>query len=180
MCRSRRELSNAYLLAKIGFDTAENEPCQVCPTGGPQGPAARAAGSLGRRSREGRTLPAQPEKKSMRTTRMGGDRFSSDKSDPSMIVFSEIKRCHHPHFTLIFSKSKRGPQPERPRRVLSKRGVSESVFLGPRSDKKRGPGRGGVGAADGQGLRRQMKNELSFPPNLEGLVLGCIDADFCK
>ena len=31
MCRSRRELSNAYLFAKFGFDTAENEPCQVCP-----------------------------------------------------------------------------------------------------------------------------------------------------
>ena len=31
LCRSRRELSNAYLLAKIGFDTAENEPCKVCP-----------------------------------------------------------------------------------------------------------------------------------------------------
>ena len=26
MCRSRRELSNEYLLAKFGFDTAENEP----------------------------------------------------------------------------------------------------------------------------------------------------------
>ena len=25
-CRSRQELSNEYLLAKIGFDTAENEP----------------------------------------------------------------------------------------------------------------------------------------------------------
>ena len=25
-CGSRRELSNAYLLAKFGFDTAENEP----------------------------------------------------------------------------------------------------------------------------------------------------------
>ena len=31
LCRSRRELSNAYFVAKIGFDTAENEPCQVCP-----------------------------------------------------------------------------------------------------------------------------------------------------
>ena len=29
MCRSRRELSNAYLLAKIGVDTAENEPLKV-------------------------------------------------------------------------------------------------------------------------------------------------------
>ena len=31
MCRSQRELSNEYLLAKIGVDTAENEPCKVCP-----------------------------------------------------------------------------------------------------------------------------------------------------
>ena len=31
LCRSRRELSNAYFLAKFGFDTAENEPFQVCP-----------------------------------------------------------------------------------------------------------------------------------------------------
>jgi len=29
LCRSRRELSNEYLLAKIGFDTAENEPLKV-------------------------------------------------------------------------------------------------------------------------------------------------------
>ena len=38
MCRSRRELSNEYLLAKFGFDTAENEPCEVCPIerSGPQ------------------------------------------------------------------------------------------------------------------------------------------------
>ena len=32
LCRSRRELSNACLLAKFGFDTAENEPCKVCLT----------------------------------------------------------------------------------------------------------------------------------------------------
>ena len=29
MCGSRRELSNEYLLAKVGFDTAENEPLKV-------------------------------------------------------------------------------------------------------------------------------------------------------
>ena len=29
-CRSRQELSNEYLLAKFGFDTAENEPLKVC------------------------------------------------------------------------------------------------------------------------------------------------------
>ena len=32
LCRSRRELSNAYFVAKFGLDTAKNEPCQVCPT----------------------------------------------------------------------------------------------------------------------------------------------------
>ena len=31
LCRSRRELSNEYFLAKFGFDTAENEPIKVCP-----------------------------------------------------------------------------------------------------------------------------------------------------
>ena len=31
LCRSRRELSKEYLFAKFGFDTAENEPCKVCP-----------------------------------------------------------------------------------------------------------------------------------------------------
>ena len=31
MCRSRRELSNENLLAIFGFNTAENEPCKVCP-----------------------------------------------------------------------------------------------------------------------------------------------------
>ena len=29
LCRSRGELSNEYLLAKIGVDTAENEPLEV-------------------------------------------------------------------------------------------------------------------------------------------------------
>ena len=29
-------------------------------------------------------------------------------------------------------------------------------------------------------LRKRMDNGLNFPPNFEGLVLGCIDADFCK
>ena len=31
LCWSRRELSNEYLLAKFGFDTAVHEPCKVCP-----------------------------------------------------------------------------------------------------------------------------------------------------
>ena len=43
LCRSRRELSNAYLLAKVGFDTAENEPCKVCPIERCLGRATRPA-----------------------------------------------------------------------------------------------------------------------------------------
>ena len=35
-------------------------------------------------------------------------------------------------------------------------------------------------AARRPSLRRRMNNELNFPPNFERLVLGCIDADFCK
>ena len=29
-------------------------------------------------------------------------------------------------------------------------------------------------------VRSEVNSELNFPPNFEGLVLGCIDADFCK
>ena len=35
------------------------------------------------------------------------DRFQRDKRDPSVIVFSEIKRCQHPHFTQFFQKQKK-------------------------------------------------------------------------
>ena len=34
--------------------------------------------------------------------------------------------------------------------------------------------------AERRGLRSEVNSELTFPPNFEGLVLGCIDADFCK
>ena len=42
--RSRREPSNAYLLASFCFDTAENEPCKVCPIERcfPRGPPRRS------------------------------------------------------------------------------------------------------------------------------------------
>ena len=47
--RSRRELSNSYLLAKFRFDTAENEPCTVCrtPMSNARCRAARQAGGGG-------------------------------------------------------------------------------------------------------------------------------------
>ena len=40
--------------------------------------------------------------------------------------------------------------------------------------------RGGRLRGGERGLRRRMNDELNFPPNFERLVLGCIDADFCK
>ena len=33
--------SNEYLLAKFGFDTAENEPCKVCPLSAYRSPRYR-------------------------------------------------------------------------------------------------------------------------------------------
>ena len=35
-----------------------------------------------------------------------GNRFQRNKSDPSVIVSNEIKRCQHPHFTHFFKKQK--------------------------------------------------------------------------
>ena len=46
-----------------------------------------------------------------------------------------------------------------------------------------GPRPAGTAAAlvvDAAGLRSEVNSELNFCPNFEGLVLGCIDADFCK
>ena len=41
LCRSRRELSNEYFLAKFGFDTAENGLCKVCPLSVYRSPSSR-------------------------------------------------------------------------------------------------------------------------------------------
>ena len=40
------------------------------------------------------------------TEEVAFDRFQSDKSDPSVIAFSEIKRCQLPHSTRFFKKQK--------------------------------------------------------------------------
>ena len=36
------------------------------------------------------------------------------------------------------------------------------------------------GQGAGSYIRSEVNTELNFPPNFEGLVLRCIDADFCK
>ena len=51
MCRSRRELSNEYLLAKIGVDTAENEPLQVCPLSAYRSPRFPPTSGVAQRTR---------------------------------------------------------------------------------------------------------------------------------
>ena len=38
----------------------------------------------------------------------------------------------------------------------------------------------GGGGRIAAALRSEVNSELNFSPNFEGLVLGCIDADFCK
>ena len=61
MCRSRRELSNEYLLAKFGFGTAENEPCKVCPLSGGtaevQQPVGRQVETRKREKHERKKIP---------------------------------------------------------------------------------------------------------------------------
>ena len=46
------------------------------------------------------------------------DRFQRNKSDPSVIVFSEIKRCQRPHFTQLFQKAKKLKNPSKAAEML--------------------------------------------------------------
>ena len=69
MCRSRRELSNEYLLAKIGVDTAENEPLEVWG----ENSIHYSLHSLGRHPRAPRAAPAQ------RARPLGGLRGALDE-----------------------------------------------------------------------------------------------------
>ena len=59
LCRSRREFSNEYLLAKFGFDTAENEPYKVWPIAA-RTPAAKGGGPQKRVSTSPAAEPAPP------------------------------------------------------------------------------------------------------------------------
>ena len=75
LCRSRRERSNVYLLAKVGVDTAENEPLEVWgemiqyysfvslvpPSGIARAPAAGTATRGAARGRAGASGTAKSE-----------------------------------------------------------------------------------------------------------------------
>ena len=49
-----------------------------------------------------------------------------------------------------------------------------------RSSLSASPAGEGEGAAGETAVRTPVNDIEYFPPNFEGLVLGCIDADFCK
>ena len=61
--------------------------------------------------------------------------------------------------------------------VLAQRGRAEHVVL---REQHAGVERTLPRRAQGVGLRSEVNSELNFPTNFEGLVLGCIDADFIK
>ena len=67
-CRSRQELSNEYLLAKIGVDTAENEPLGVLGENSIYYPFA----SIGKTQSSGRISPRRPRKKTSYTSGPSG------------------------------------------------------------------------------------------------------------
>ena len=74
-CRSWRELSHEYLLAKIGFDTAENEPLkgsEVTPFIYPLSPPVKAPLAAG-----AERLPrrAPPDERRARLPALGGARL---------------------------------------------------------------------------------------------------------
>ena len=103
-------LSNAYFLAKFRFDTAENEPAKnlqkfVNFPNFPNFGSARR-GHLPAVAVLDEQLPAVQD--GLQPAQVQGpiDRFQRDKSDPSVIVFSEIKRCQLPHSTQFFQKAK--------------------------------------------------------------------------
>ena len=71
--------------------------------------ARRGEGAALRRSpRAPRLGPRRPGGRASRLP-AAVDRFQRDKSDPSVIVFSVIKRCQLPHSTQFFQEAKKRP-----------------------------------------------------------------------
>ena len=85
-CRSRRELSNAYLLVKFGFDTAENEPCKVCPLSVYRSP--RFALFLARCRRKQEWAAARAEKRSGKAARLARLKAEAEQGT------TEVRQCN--------------------------------------------------------------------------------------
>ena len=67
------------------------------------------------------------------------DRFQSDKSDPSVIVFSAIKRCQLPYSTQFFKKptrTRKKPRGEAVARESAEGANSKSHMEGKETEKK--------------------------------------------
>ena len=83
--------------------------------------AERRPGAWGYRNSNGRTTPCATL------------RFQRNKNDPSVIVFSEIKRCQNPYSTHNFQKAKsakraQGLQGQRERSVKIKLKIKKTYF----------------------------------------------------
>ena len=104
------------------------------------------------------------------------DRFQRDKSDPSVIVFSEIKRCQLPHFT-HFSKSCRSS--DGGAAGISGACSCENQKNVMEKNRKRSQNTHNYKRMEAECVRlfsRQMTGAENPPPsNFRRLVLGCIE-----
>ena len=139
--RSRRELSNAYLLAKFGFGTAENEPCQVCPL------SLYNPDHFYYYYRYHRSLAyvRVPFVRELLETVRDTESYYSDEFERRVLAVS-------PSTELTLFQS----FPESVERVILSHG--REVF----------------------GHKTDLRSAAPDPTNFRGLVLGCIEAKFCK
>ena len=100
---------------------------------------------------------------------------------PEQHVLQQIKcRDNHYVFNLAAEAAAGGAGAGHVRdvpRALARPGPLRAELGAVRARRRRGGLRSGRRVLR---LRRGMNFELNFPPNFEGLVLGSIDADFCK
>ena len=104
MCRSRRELSNEYLLPKFGFDTAENEPCKVCPPSAYRSPrcseAAKGKGMLAVERAARRAWRGLPRDRVWFGPGHGGHRASLPPPAGTAELASVVACCRKPPRTI--------------------------------------------------------------------------------
>ena len=149
LCKSLRELSNEYLLAKVRFDTAENEPCKVCPLSAYRSP--RSVSALFRPLQELSFI-----RYAFRGVLVNEFKDQTYQCDKRADVCFPTGQAFLEHMDFGDSDITSNALPLL--YFFLAMNVLAYVVL----------------------LRTRMNNIEYFPPNFEGLVLGCIDADFCK